>query len=95
MLNFRVFYCEFIYGLVDMIIFVYSDEDKYGGSLFYIKILDLFGVVFIVFYFEFIVKEWKVVFKVVLGIWLVVLMVFLMLFVVGVFIWVLVSLLIV
>lgn len=89
-LNLMDLCCKFFYYWVDMIIFVYNDEEKYGGNVLYIKILDFFGVIFIVFYF-FIVKKWNLVFNVVFGIWFVVLMVFLMLFVVGVLIWVLVS----
>lgn len=85
--NLRVLHRELIHGLADMIIPVHSDEDKYGGSLPYIKILDSPGVVLIVPHSESTVKEWKVVFKAVLGTWPVVLMAFLMSSVAGVFIW--------
>lgn len=90
--NLRVLHRELIHGLADMIIPVHSDEDKYGGSLPYIKILDSPGVVLIVPHSESTVKEWKVVFKAVLGTWPVVLMAFLMSSVAGVFIWALVRL---
>ena len=90
--NLRVLHRELIHGLADMIIPVHSDEDKYGGSLPYIKILDSPGVVLIVPHAESSVKEWKVVLKAVLGTWPVVLMAFLMSSVAGVFIWALVSL---
>lgn len=90
--NLRVLHRELIHGLADMIIPVHSDEDKYGGSLPYIKILDSPGVVLIVSHSESTVKEWKVVLKAVLGTWPVVLMAFLMSSVAGVFIWALVSL---
>ena len=90
--NLRVLHRELIHGLADMIIPVHSDEDKYGGSLPYIKILDSPGVVLIVPHSEFTVKEWKVVLKAVLGTWPVVLMALLMSSVAGVFIWALVSL---
>lgn len=90
--NLRVLHRELIHGLADMIIPVHSDEDKYGGSLPYIKILDSPGVVLIVPHSESTVKEWKVVLKAVLETWPVVLMAFLMSSVAGVFIWALVSL---
>ena len=90
--NLRVLHRELIHGLADMIIPVHSDEDKYGGSLPYIKILDSPGVVIIAPHSESTVKEWKVVLKAVLGTWPVVLMAFLMSSVAGVFIWALVSL---
>ena len=90
--NLMVLHRELIHGLADMIIPVYSDEGKYGGSLPYIKILDSPGVVLIVPHSKSAVKEWKVVLKAVLGTWPVVLMAFLMSSVAGVFIWALVSL---
>ena len=90
--NLRVLHRELIHGLADMIIPVHSDEEKYGGSLPYIKILDSPGVVLIVPNSESTVKEWKVVLKAVLGTWPVVLMALLMSSVAGVFIWALVSL---
>lgn len=90
--NLRVLHRELIHGLADMIIPVQSDEEKYGGSLPYIKILDSPGVVLIVPHSDSSVKEWKVVLKAVLGTWPVVLMAVLMSSVAGVFIWALVSL---
>ena len=90
--NLKVLHRELIHGLVDMIIPVQSDEEKYGGSLPYIKILDSPGVVLIVPHSDSSVKEWKVVLKAVLGTWPVVLMAVLMSSVAGVFIWALVSL---
>ena len=74
----------------DMIIPVHSDEEKYGGSLPYVKILDSPGVVLIVRHSS-PVKKWNLVFKAVLGTWPVVLMAFLMSSVAGVIVWVLVS----
>ena len=89
--NLRVLHRDLIHGLADMIIPVHSDEEKYGGSLPYVKILDSPGVVLIVPDRHSHVKEWKVVLKAVLGTWPVVLMAFLMSSVAGVFIWALVS----
>lgn len=89
--NLRVLHRDLIHGLADMIIPVHSDEEKYGGSLPFVKILDSPGVVLIVPYSQSSVKEWKVVLKAVLGTWPVVLMAFLMSSVAGVFVWALVS----
>ncbi|KAL9983423.1 hypothetical protein ACROYT_G005593 [Oculina patagonica] len=69
-----------------MIIPVHNDEEKYGGSFPYVKILDSPGVVLIVPYSS-TVKKWNLVFKAVFGTWPVVLMAFLMSSVAGVIIW--------
>lgn len=74
----------------DMIIPVHNDEEKYGGNVPYIKILDSPGVVLIAPHSS-TVKKWNLVFKAVFGTWPVVLMAFLMSSVAGVLIWVLVS----
>ncbi|XP_078358396.1 uncharacterized protein LOC144643119 [Oculina patagonica] len=85
--NLRVLHRELIHGLADMIIPVHSSEEKYGGSLPYVKILDSPGVVLIVPHSQSSVKEWKVVLQAVSGTWPVVLMAFLMSSVAGVFVW--------
>ena len=74
----------------DMIIPVHNDEEKYGGNVPYIKILDSPGVILITPHSG-TVKKWSMVFNAVFGTWPVVLMAFLMSSVAGVVIWVLVS----
>ena len=74
----------------DMIIPVHNDEEKYGGNVPYIKILDSPGVILIAPHSS-TVKKWNLVLKAVFGTWPVVLMAFLMSSVAGVLIWVLVS----
>lgn len=81
---------QLLHRLADMILPVHNDEEKYGGSLPYIKILDSPGVVLIVPHSS-TVKKWNLVFKAILGTWPVVLMAFLMSSVAGVIIWALVS----
>lgn len=75
---------------VDMIIPVHNDEERYGGSFPFVKILDSPGVVLIVPGSSMVTK-WNLVFKAVLGTWPVILMAFLLSSVAGVVIWVLVS----
>ena len=81
---------KLLHRSADMIIPVHNDEEKYGGNVPYIKILDSPGVILIAPHSS-IVKKWNLVFNAVFGTWPVVLMAFLMSSVAGVFIWVLVS----
>lgn len=81
---------DLLRGKADMIIPVHNDEEKYGGSLPYIKILDSPGVILIVPHRQ-PIKEWKLVLNAVLGTWPVVLIALLMSSIAGVVMWVLVS----
>lgn len=81
---------KLLYHWADMIIPVHNDEEKYGGNVPYIKILDSPGVILIAPHSS-TVKKWNLVFNAVFGTWPVVLMAFLMSSVAGVLIWVLVS----
>ena len=81
---------KLLHGSADMIIPVHNDEEKYGGNVPYIKVLDSPGVILIAPHSS-TVKKWNLVFKAVFGTWPVVLMAFLMSSVAGVLIWVLVS----
>lgn len=88
--NLRALRHNLLHRSADMIIPVHNDEEKYGGNVPYIKILDSPGVVLITPYSG-TVKKWSMVFNAVFGTWPVVLMAFLMSSVAGVLIWVLVS----
>ena len=89
-LNLMALRHKLLYRSADMIIPVHNDEEKYGGNVPYIKILDSPGVILIAPHSR-AVKKWNLVFSAVFGTWPVVLMAFLMSSVAGVLIWVLVS----
>ena len=88
--NLMALHHNLLHRSADMIIPVHNDEEKYGGNVPYIKVLDSPGVILIAPRSS-TVKKWNLVFKAVFGTWPVVLMAFLMSSVAGVLIWVLVS----